>query len=148
MANTGADIPEDLFDLILDFMVVRGDSGVARSSYVPIRKSELGRVALVCRRWARICQAKIFERIRIWSRHDFLRLWSFVVRPDSVIPRSLARLVLAPDLMSAPWIHLVCHKLPSKMLHPDFGMLVRLDGEHAPPPVLGKSIHRALPCQP
>lgn len=150
MSTIGASVPEDLFDLILDFFEIGHGSG--SRSHVTVQKGELGRVALVCRHWAKICQAKIFDRLTLRSRQDALDLCSFMDRPGSVIPSSLRALVLQPDPASAPFIHLVCQKIRLKTLRQDFSLTVVLEGQGVTgtrtQPVLGRSIHHALPTPP
>lgn len=140
--TTGADIPVDLFDLILSFITV-DSSGLMTSS----PKGNLVHIALVCRRWASICQSKIFEKITLRSCSDFDDLWSFITRPGSVIPRSLCCLCLQPAnfVTSAPWIHQVCQKIPSRSLHSRFRIELTLEGQERVSLVMGKSIHSSLP---
>lgn len=137
-----ADVPVDLFDSILAFIEVDWrDSGYG--------KRDLGSIALVCRRWAKICQQKIFQRIVLRSRQDFYEFRSFIVRPESVIPQSLEHLELFPTnfVTSPPWIHLICKEIPSQILHPDFSVVLRLESENGSPLVLSRSIHASLPIR-
>lgn len=143
---TAAHLPVELFDLILSFIEVDR----FETSFYPMvgfNKRNLGRVALVCRRWASICQPKIFQVIVLRSRQDSINLWSFIFRPGSMVPRLIQRLWLVPASFdaSAPWIHLVCQKIIPRMLHPDLRVYLRLAGEKDTPLKLGDSIHASLP---
>lgn len=147
---TASDLPVDLFDLIISFIEVhvheRNFNGM-----VGFNKRSLGRVALVCRRWARTCQPKIFETITLRSRQDFIDLWSLIVCPESMVPRFIRYLGLDPANFdaSAPWIHLVCQKVLSRSLHSDLSVMLDLKGQERTPLVLGRSIHVSLPrCLP
>lgn len=143
---SGADIPEELFDLVLDFLVI---NGYDHKNWVAVNKRDLGHIALVCRRWAKICQQKIFAHTTLRSRQDFFALWSFVDHPESIIKRYIQYLWLDPvDAASAPWIHVVCQRIPSRMLHPEFRMTLELKGREEAPLVLGRSIHGLLPKHP
>lgn len=142
---SGADLPEDLFDLILDFLQLYSFSVL---NDVQASKQQLGCIALVCRRWARFCQAKIFEEVTLRSRQEYLDLRSFVTRPNSAIPRSIRGMLLKPDILSVPWIHNVCLNIVPRMLHPQFTLRLCLVEGQGTPLSLGRSIHGSLPRAP
>lgn len=108
----------------------------------------MGNIALVCRRWSRICQEKIFQETWIRSKQDYLDLWSFVNRPQSIIPSCVHVLFLIPNIAFAPWIHNVCIKIAPRMLRPDFTIVLTLESRNGNPLSPGRSIHSSLPRQP
>ncbi|KAJ3536567.1 hypothetical protein NM688_g6821 [Phlebia brevispora] len=98
---TGADIPPELFDIIIKHIGFHEGA-------VALKKRELGRIALVCRRWADILQGKIFEKITLRSREDFVVFSSLISHPQSRIPIPAQRVELLQPLTQyplKPWVH-------------------------------------------
>lgn len=143
MPATAADIPEELFDVILSFVEVH--SIIAPRIYVPVGKRGLGQFALVCRRWGRICQTKIFTFTILRSRQDFYDLCAFMARPGSVIPSAIRFLELQIKEQSVPWIHLVCLRIPPRMRNPGFVITLRIGKSEGNHQLLGRTIHEMTP---
>ncbi|KAJ3521858.1 hypothetical protein NM688_g8961 [Phlebia brevispora] len=113
MPATAADVPIELYDLILSFYEPRTSDDYHDVQYVPIQKHKLGAKALVCRNWALKCQPKLFDDIELRSLDDAEQLITFMNHPTSRVHRYLKtisyRLVdISPGI---PWIHIACRKL-------------------------------------
>ncbi|KAJ3554728.1 hypothetical protein NM688_g2956 [Phlebia brevispora] len=114
MPATAADIPSELFDLILSFYDPRAQASYWERNNVPIPKRELGSIALVCRSWALACRVKIFNDIILRRLEDAEELLAFVKHPMSHIAEYLSYIsfVLPKDSKCGmPWIHIACRKL-------------------------------------
>lgn len=110
---TAADVPIELYDLILSFLdqSVVGDttSGVqVLRNKVTATKHEISQLGLVCRSWARMCQLKMFCWLKLRSGADFRDLLELAEHPCSRIAHYVERLELVASSQSTPWIHNVC----------------------------------------
>ncbi|KAJ3555191.1 hypothetical protein NM688_g2713 [Phlebia brevispora] len=114
MLATAADIPADLFDLILSFYKVGDWNRHQRYNYVLIHKRKLGAISLVCRRWADLCQPKLLPRvIQLQSLADAEELLGLMNDPSSHVGGYLKTItfVLPTCRCRVPWIHIACRKL-------------------------------------
>ncbi|KAJ3553933.1 hypothetical protein NM688_g3364 [Phlebia brevispora] len=107
---SGVNVPPELFDTI-----IQSFSLIAASNTVHTNKQELGRVALVCHRWANILLPKIYERLMLQSREDVDTLLSLVEEPHSHIAQHITKVELAQSVVSYPYLPWI-HNVPSKIL--------------------------------
>ncbi|KAJ3529192.1 hypothetical protein NM688_g7885 [Phlebia brevispora] len=119
---SGADVPQELFDLITSFLILRY-SQHAKNFYernlVKVDKHEMSCCALVCRRWATICRPQLFQEITISCARDVNTFVSFLQNPKSVISGYIKTVTISPyKLSTAPWMHLLCLVL-FRTLRPD-----------------------------
>lgn len=134
MFATAAEIPEELFERILDFAV--GDVGMT--------KRELGMCALTCTYWAEKVQPRIFDHITLRSAEDVRTLLSFFASEYSRVVEYLDFLILEQNGPSKPWFHLVSTLLMPRPLGLTITMtIVDFHSQKATWPV--RSIHGALP---
>ena len=125
---TGADIPPELFDVILDCLDFWD-------------KRTLGACARVCLYWASKCQPRLFERPQLNSREDILPLCQFERTPRSDrLPRLRSSCIASTTVSSPPWLHhmSVSHKTWTR------NNSVDLDGPLPPQRTL-RSVHFQLP---
>ncbi|PSS38075.1 hypothetical protein PHLCEN_2v55 [Hermanssonia centrifuga] len=110
---TGANVPEDLFERILDFL----DEEIARWRHDEGKeKHKLGECSLTCRYWARRCQARTFEHIRLQSEKDMDQLLSFLESTSSRLSGYIKHLYLFHDKWDPKsWIYLVPLQLVPKL---------------------------------
>ncbi len=116
---TGANIPEDLFETILDFLDEEIELAMTRFDYgekeKKNKKRELGRCSLTCRYWARRCQPRIFEHIYLRSKRDLEQLLSLLESPSSHISGYIKRLYLTQKSSHfKSWVYLVSLQLVPK----------------------------------
>lgn len=105
---TAADIPPELYDLILDFFEVdKGRTKQQQRNRVHVNKRELGSCALVCRGWAGMCQKKIFRAIILRSGKDLAALLALISSSGSTVAANLEYLDLVQSSSCTPWIHSV-----------------------------------------
>lgn len=87
-----------------------------------LSKRELGACSLVCWYWARRIRGDIFGRLALRSRDDVLAFTALITstfwHADSGfrIVMHVWHLQLEQDIHSLPWIHLVLHCLPHRLL--------------------------------
>ncbi len=112
---TGENIPEDLFERILDFVVEKVPFDLADGKGGK-KKRELDRCSRTCRYWAGRCQPRVFEVIRLRSQQDMDQFLSFIESPLSRISGYIKHLYLIPKMSdSRSWIHLVPLQLVPKL---------------------------------
>ncbi|KAJ3532466.1 hypothetical protein NM688_g7418 [Phlebia brevispora] len=113
MPATAADVPVELFDLILSFYSPYGLDDHEWINSVPIQKGKLSALSLVCRTWASICQQKLFEVVTLWNLKDAETLLELMNHPASRIGGYLRKVVyrLSTDNCKIPWVHTACRKL-------------------------------------
>ncbi|KAJ3535802.1 hypothetical protein NM688_g6926 [Phlebia brevispora] len=112
----GANLPPELFDLIMSS--IRLDYKISPSCPVRMNKQELGRVALVCRRWASFFQRQIFETISLRSSQDLDALSSFLRHPKSRIVEYIQHIIISQSQAQRPcppWTHRVIATCRSKL---------------------------------
>lgn len=105
---TAADIPPELFDLILYFLMLQGNVRIDDADHlqvVDVSKREMCNCGLTCRYWADLCLSKAFQYVRITSREDLLELAEFVRSPHSYLRRYLTVVDLVQVDPKPPWIH-------------------------------------------
>lgn len=107
------DIPPEFFDHILHFLrIPRAEDDYegeqAGRNRVVVNKRELGQLALVCRRWAQLCQMKMYETIALRSLDDYRMLQMLESHLCSRISQYIKHLELEPYSKARPWIHTVC----------------------------------------
>lgn len=112
MLATAGDIPLELHDLILDFLIL--DTSVEdyekrwKDSAVSVNKHDLGSCALVSHVWTPLCQKKIFRSITLRSSRDIEGLMSLASRPGSRIFEYVYMFNIEHSGHGIPWIHLLC----------------------------------------
>lgn len=158
---TAADIPIELYDLLLYFLQPPAAGNISQGSQeqrnkVIAKKRELGQLGLVCRPWAHMCQKKMFRTVTLQSHKDFRELLALASHPWSRISQYTERLQLVANNNSTPWIHDVCLKVPARStstaqapcLFPACeGHILDVCGPAALE-VLRQGLHAALPRQP
>lgn len=105
---TAADIPPELFDLILYFLMLQTNvrtDGEERLQVVDVSKREMCNCGLTCRYWADICLSKAFQYAKIASREELLELAVLVQSPHSYFRRYLTVVDLVQVDSKLPWIH-------------------------------------------
>ncbi|PSS38088.1 hypothetical protein PHLCEN_2v68 [Hermanssonia centrifuga] len=113
---TGANVPEDLFERVLVFLDEEVTSAWHWDNEREKRKRELGRCSLTCRYWARRCQPRIFEHIRLPSKYCLDQLLSLLESPLSHVSDYIKHLYLIQHTSdSKSWIHLVPLQLVPKL---------------------------------
>ncbi|KAJ3536903.1 hypothetical protein NM688_g6774 [Phlebia brevispora] len=103
---TGADVPVELFDILLKYIGHEGDPDA--KSGISMDKRELGLISLACRRWADSLRPHIFQMITLRSIKDAHTLLSFIRHSHSFIARYIEEVVLSQSLTPypySPWIH-------------------------------------------
>ncbi|PSR77435.1 hypothetical protein PHLCEN_2v7866 [Hermanssonia centrifuga] len=142
MAAPGADIPEDLFERILDFLEIVPEG-------TKDKKSNLVKCALTCRYWARRCQPRIFEHIFLRSREDVDQLLYFLESSLGRISSYVKHLYLSQTAAAfIPWIHLVPLRLfPKLALSPTITLVFHTPWEESDANQYARfrSIHYMLP---
>ncbi|KAJ3542136.1 hypothetical protein NM688_g6002 [Phlebia brevispora] len=148
---TGADIPIEVVQRIAKTLSIDGQSRPGPATH----KRDLGACALMCREWAPVCQAKIFNRITLRSAEDVRQLLCFLRDPTSRISRYIRDLCIPSQNMNTmPWIHHIPSLYPylphlPRELHGhaniDKPTTVSLQGPLLPSRGPLRSIHQALP---
>ena len=105
----GPKIPPELFDCILSFIGTWLDGAP-----VSFTKRELARCALVCKRWALLCQPKVYWQILLFKPEDVNYLRRMI---DQSANKSLRNDIHRMDVhgvhilkvseISTPWFHRV-----------------------------------------
>ena len=152
MSTTWANLPEELFEKILD--VYMFDNVIARQDgFVHTTKNDLGKLALVNRYFADICQSKIFHTLTLRSRADIHELLQLIETPGSHIADYISWLELPPQSYgsSDPWIHLF-YLISRKLYSQSVPLTITIQAKRTSPqekqrqkPVRIRSIHPALP---
>ncbi|KAJ3559789.1 hypothetical protein NM688_g127 [Phlebia brevispora] len=145
-AATGADVPAELFDNILQYMSLPDLSARDR---IDVNKRELGQLSLVCRRWADTLRWSIFWKIQLRSGEDTATFLSFLLHPCSRIRDYIIYdLTLSQPLTQypyAPWTHTVfAYDLSRSMQSGYANMRIVLTGP-LPPGKFTKGICEMLP---
>lgn len=142
---TAADIPEELFDLIISFFTIT--SYEKSLDHITLDKRELARIALVCRRWAALTQPKIFESIVLHCHEDVSGLMALIAHPKCQITKYVERVGLSLSVVETrrkPWVHTVCYILLAKFPRLEEGVTLDIVGP-SPPGERIKSVHKSLP---
>ncbi|PSS38087.1 hypothetical protein PHLCEN_2v67 [Hermanssonia centrifuga] len=141
---SGANIPEDLFERILDFLdeEIKPDTSLMWEE--GRKRRELVGCSLTCRYWARRCQPRIFEHTRLQSEDDMCQLLSFLESPLSHLSDYIKHLYLIQHT-SKSWILLLPLRLLS--LSPTINLEIRGDWDETHIKRFGhlRSIHYMLP---
>ncbi|KAI0767889.1 hypothetical protein BC629DRAFT_1596153 [Irpex lacteus] len=119
MSATAADIPPELFDIILYYVCEYGyrlldlrSDAYDREPGLPNRKEAVKDVAassLTCTRWAKICRANLFQNLWIKDYEDLRRFSSLVSNvPSNLFPVSeyVRRVTLVQRIGERPWLYL------------------------------------------
>ncbi|KAJ3536300.1 hypothetical protein NM688_g6857 [Phlebia brevispora] len=141
-AATGEDVPPELFDIVIGWLV-NGRLQNAPRDRVSASKQELGSMALVCRHWAKLIQPMIFRVTMLRGREDVNTLLSFLRSPTTAVSKYLQHPQLSLNIATypcIPWIHIACS---SNMLSKQF-ILARIDGP-LPSGRSMKGLHDMLP---
>ncbi|PSR75381.1 hypothetical protein PHLCEN_2v9139 [Hermanssonia centrifuga] len=140
--STGADIPPELFEKLLDYITSKRWAGGLEAD-----RRELSSCALVCRFWSKRCQAKIFEDIALRSREDVEQLISFLENPLSRIWEYIDGLDLRQKGTTLPWIHLIPLQLLGLTKSTTFFSTLNIEGHPMGPGSVRpfRSIHSLLP---
>ena len=156
---TAAEIPPELYDLILDFLEGERngddyDGKQADRNRVVVDQCELGRLGLVCWSWAGMCQAKLFQLLILRSQNDFRKLEMLASHRHSRISQYIENLQLEAYGRARPWIHTICLKVfpgytsSKREVGPQFpnyeGHFLDLNGGDGFA-VLKQGLHAALP---
>ncbi|KAJ3553073.1 hypothetical protein NM688_g3810 [Phlebia brevispora] len=141
-AAAGTEVPQELFDNIIHHL----DLWAIDSGKVYASKQQLGQIALVCRRWAKLIRPMIFKEIKLRNRDDVVTLLSFLRCPTSVISGYIDYLYLELSVTLypyLPWVHTVC-----SVIHPRLARQPRLQLKiEGPLPAnkIMKGVHEMLP---
>lgn len=112
-ASIAPQIPQELFYNILGYLQVLDpycDDFTKRENErisVLASKRELGQCALACRFWAEICHPKVFYRITLRWKQDYIELLTLASSPHSKIGVYTMRLSLQSVIGQEPWIQSV-----------------------------------------
>ncbi len=117
MSATAADIPPELFDIILYYVCEYADRllDLGSDEYgreLPNRKDAVKDVAassLTCVRWAKICRANLFQTLWIKDYEDLRRFSSLVANvPSNLLPVSeyIRSATLVQRIGDRPWLYL------------------------------------------
>ncbi|KAJ3555676.1 hypothetical protein NM688_g2443 [Phlebia brevispora] len=104
---TGADVPVELFDILLKYIRLEREYDYDDGG-IPMDKRELGLISLACGRWARTLRPLIFRMITLRSIEDAHTLLSFLHHPHSSIAPYIDVVVLSQSLTPypyLPWVH-------------------------------------------
>ena len=109
MPATAADLPSDLDELILSFL--------ARSPYggqgSQATTSQLSLMALVCRKWAQLCQKAIFQTVLFRSQRACEAFATLASHRCSQISRYVDTVIL---LAHGPSLHVMIHHFPPSLI--------------------------------
>lgn len=143
--SIAAHIPPELFENILEVLTLPDEIQSWSAHFVKAEKNELGRCALVCKYWAKHCQARIFRQITLRSLEDRNSLISFLESPVSHISHYLSEVVAPVEIRPpAPWVHLLPSSFEGRKLFLE--VEARLDLHNQPPPRTPlRSIHHSVP---
>lgn len=141
MVATAADVPPELFDRILDYLIQ-----AVILARMPVNRTEerrtLSRCSLVCRYWSSRCRPRIFALITLRSREDLETLLSC----SDTVRWYLMELTLEDTEPCIPWTHLVYAKLRIGKFPAAMNMSHKLDGACTPTSVQSlRSLHPSLP---
>ncbi|KAJ3551844.1 hypothetical protein NM688_g4475 [Phlebia brevispora] len=107
----GADVPPELFDIVLGWLANEGLRNASKGR-VGATNRELGSMALVCRRWAKLVQPIIFEWIELRNREDVATVRKSLRSPATAVSKHLRHPQLNLDgttyHSNTPWIHTAC----------------------------------------
>ncbi len=153
MTVTGADVPEDLFGRILDFLdieIIPPYLAVASPNGThKFRMNELTNCTLTCRYWARRCQPRIFEHIHLQFKADLDQLLALLESPLTRISNYVKHLYLNQKTSDPmPWIHLVPLRLVPKLsLSPTIKLIFQGGWRESDTKRFGhlRSVHYMLP---
>lgn len=116
MVAASADLPIELCNLVLDFLVhlspaFPGAGERLNAHDAHLHKQTLSSCALVCRTWSLVCQKRIFAYLRLRSQEEYQHLMKISQRKGSCVRECVEDLVLrltplaVGDAGDAPWIH-------------------------------------------
>ena len=140
MLASAADIPEELFDQILEFLTL---AVVYKPEDRAPAKHHMNQCSLVCKFWASRCRPRIFDHITLRSLKDAQTLLSF----SPAVKRYVIDLFLEETEPCEPWTHLIYRAVA----HGDFStyrfdFTHKLDGACTPMSVQTlRSLHPSLP---
>ncbi|KAJ3551459.1 hypothetical protein NM688_g4689 [Phlebia brevispora] len=107
---TGEDVPPELFDIVLGWLV----KGRRRSTYkdrVEANSWEPGSMALVCRRWAKLIQPIIYKHIILRNGQDVATVRKSLQSSTTAVSKHLQYPQLNLNVTTypyIPWIHIAC----------------------------------------
>lgn len=101
---TASDLPEELFERILDFIEFRD---IYHEDIVQMSKKDIGSCALVCRYWAHRCRPRIFKELTLRCRKDVQELCKLLDEPNTKILTYISDIILHHQGTGEPWVHLV-----------------------------------------
>ncbi|KAF7792162.1 hypothetical protein EIP86_003192 [Pleurotus ostreatoroseus] len=144
---TAADIPPELFDNVLN------STALQLSGYGSITKQQLGYICLVCRRWNRVVQPRMFRCVTLRNRADVDMLHAIVFTSPRPVYRAIRDIRLSLDLKKYPyhpWLHLfVWSRVLDKVILNEPSQLVVMVDIKGPLPKgrYIKGIHDLLPSR-
>lgn len=124
MHPTGADIPPELFQYLLDYILVEGDPLLSRrdrgsAEAVAESKRVLGTFALVSRYFARICRPRLFQGILLKNIDDLRGCLALIKQSPPSLP-SIATYIrkIKVEVRSGekPWLHLIKREILPQVL--------------------------------
>jgi hypothetical protein len=143
---TAADIPPELFDRMLNYLVWDAVwvSLYPSSDERKKKKRILGRCSLTCRYWASRCRIQIFDILTIRSLVDVQSLLGFT----PIIRSYIKDLFLEETEPCIPWTHLVYMRIRDGVLPQRISVTHMLDGACTSTSVQRlRSLHQSLPKQ-
>ncbi|KAJ3539575.1 hypothetical protein NM688_g6344 [Phlebia brevispora] len=162
IAMTLADIPIELYDLILGFLSLElcegpgspgysdhrcKDRAACSRNYVSCTKRELHQILCVCRRWAHVLRPVAYERLVLRGRKDLNRLCAILDTPQQgVRGRYMEGQLDVLEHLRDPWIHNISiHLLPKLGLGAKDTSLQLMNTGPFPPKQNISTIHSSLP---
>lgn len=140
MFASAADIPEELFELVLDILT-RDVTLIRKPEDRAPAKRCMNRCSLVCKFWASRCRPRIFSHLTLRSIRDAHTLLSL----SHTVRHYIVDLFLEETEPCEPWTHIVYRAVASGKLSLDT-IAHKLDGACTPTSVQTlRSLHPSLP---
>lgn len=149
MPATAADIPPELFDLILDSLNLNSYvSEDYQRQIAHVSKHDLNMATLVCRHWAKLCQTKLFEEVSLSSPEDVSQLLGLLKSTEGRVGNSIRSLYiptssLSDEAKTKPFLHLLPPLYP--LIPASLKTSIVFDGPLNAKRGSFRSIHRTLP---
>lgn len=115
MRPTGADIPPELFEYLLEYVSLKADPLVSRRERefveaVAESKRILGTFSLVSRYFARVCRPRLFHGILLKNIDDLRGCRALIEQSSPLLPSIatfIRKIKVEAGLGEKPWLHLI-----------------------------------------